>query len=149
MTNLEGELRHTLGNFYGLRTWIEYGYKQIKNELGWADYRLTDYHDIERWWELVFSAYLMVSLQTPVLSPAPQPEVADEASGAAASAPLPVTQHPWWDPEVSWKRTLNNLRLLIQPFCAVCLLLPWMAVFPVPGLIEKLRYLVACINGSA
>lgn len=24
----------------------------------------------------------------------------------------------------------------------------WMAVFAVPGLIEKLRYLIACINGS-
>lgn len=133
MTNLEGELRPSLGNFYGLRTWIEYGYKQIKNELGWADYRLTDYHDIERWWELVFSAYLMVGLQTPVLAPAPQAQVANEESGATAPGPSPVTQHLWWDPEVSWKRTLTNLRLPIQPFCAVCLLLPWM---------------VACINGS-
>jgi len=30
-------------NFYGLRTWVEYGLKQSKNELGWADYRLTHY----------------------------------------------------------------------------------------------------------
>jgi len=42
--------------------WIEYSFKQIKNELGWADFRLTDYQSIERWWELVFSAYLMISL---------------------------------------------------------------------------------------
>jgi hypothetical protein len=67
MTNLSGNLRHTLGNPYGLRTWIENGFKHSKNELGWADYRLTDYPAIERWWELVFSAYLMVSLHTPVL----------------------------------------------------------------------------------
>jgi SRSO17 transposase len=147
MTNLEGDLRHTLGNFYGLRTWIEYGYKQIKDELGWADYRLTDYHDIERWWELVFSAYLMVSLQTPVLAPVVEP-AAGELPSSPPSEPARVTQHPWWDPELSWKRTLNNLRLLIQPFCALCLLLPWMTVFPVPGLIEQLRYLIACINGS-
>jgi len=26
-----------------LRTWIEYGFKHAKNELGWADYRVTDY----------------------------------------------------------------------------------------------------------
>ncbi len=32
MTNLEGNLRHALGNIYGLRTWIEYGFKQTKNE---------------------------------------------------------------------------------------------------------------------
>lgn len=43
---------------------------------------------------------------------------------------------------------MNNLRLLIQPFCALCLLLPWMAVFLVPGLIDKLPYLIACVNGS-
>jgi SRSO17 transposase len=147
MTNMEGELRHSLGNFYGLRTWIEYGYKQIKNELGWADYRLTDYHDIERWWELVFSAYLMVSLRTSVLTPAAEAELV-QAPANAAPEPSPLTKHPWWDPELSWKRTLNNLRLLIQPFCALSLLLPWMTVFPVPGLIEKLRFLISCINGS-
>ncbi len=28
-----------VGNFYGLRTWVEYGLKQSKNELGWADFR--------------------------------------------------------------------------------------------------------------
>jgi len=147
MTNLEGELRHSLGNFYGLRTWIEYGYKHSKNELGWADYRLTDYHDIERWWELVFSAYLMVSLQTSVLAPVVE-TTGGERAEAVEPEPPKVSQHPWWDPEVSWKRTLNNLRLRIQPFCALCLLLPWMAVFPVPGLIEKLRYLIACVNRS-
>jgi SRSO17 transposase len=146
MTNMEGDVRHTLGNHYGLRTWIEYGYKHLKYELGWADYRLTDYHDIERWWEIVFSAYLMVSLQTAVLAPTPAP--ASAAVAAVPAEPPVVTRHPWWDPELSWKRTLNNLRLLIQPFCTACLLLPWMTVFPVPGLIEKLRYLIACINGS-
>jgi hypothetical protein len=28
---------------------VFYGLKQSKNELGWADYRLTHYPDIERW----------------------------------------------------------------------------------------------------
>lgn len=41
---------------------------------------------------------------------------------------------------------LNNLRLLIQPFCASCLLLPWMVVFPIPDLMERLQLLVTCIN---
>ncbi|GHP00142.1 hypothetical protein KSF_101890 [Reticulibacter mediterranei] len=61
MTNLEGKIHHTVGNTYGFRTWIEYGFKQSKNELGWADYRVTDYASIERWWELVFCAYTLVS----------------------------------------------------------------------------------------
>lgn len=41
MTNLAGDVQKTVGNIYGLRTWIEYGFKQCKDELGWADYRLT------------------------------------------------------------------------------------------------------------
>jgi SRSO17 transposase len=51
-----------VGDLYGLRTWVEYGLKQSKNELGWADFRVTHYAQIEKWWELVCSAYLMVSL---------------------------------------------------------------------------------------
>src|SRR5260370_22331419 len=43
-----------------LRTWVEYGFK---DDLGWADYRVTDAASIERWWELVMSAYTLVSLQ--------------------------------------------------------------------------------------
>ncbi len=122
MTNLPGNVRHTLGNLYGLRTWIEYGFKQLKNELGWADYRLTDYAAIERWWEIVFSAYFMVSCQTPLFQafhPVPQPLTA-----------TPAIYPPWWDPASGWNATLNHLRLLIQPFVALCLLLPWLTVFP-------------------
>lgn len=47
MANLLGNLRHELGSLYGMRTWIECGFMQIKNELGW-DHRLTDYATIER-----------------------------------------------------------------------------------------------------
>jgi hypothetical protein len=106
---------------------------------------LTDDHAIERWWEVIFRAYLMVSLQTAVLAPVSEPVAA--TLPATTVEPTAVTNHPWWDLALSGKRTLNNLRLLIQPFCAACLLLPWMTVFPVPGLIEKLHYLIACING--
>jgi hypothetical protein len=30
MTNLEGKIEKTIGNTYGLRTWIEYGLKHAK-----------------------------------------------------------------------------------------------------------------------
>lgn len=138
MTNLVGDLRHTLGNLYGLRTWIEYGFKQIKNELGWADHRLTDYAAIERWWELVFSAYLLVSVQTPMFA---------AALGPTMSAKVrQVQHHPWSSVNYGWKHTLNTLRLLIHPFCCWCLLLPWLNVFPVPGLNDGLRTLIRCVN---
>jgi SRSO17 transposase len=29
-----------IGNLYGLRTWVEYGFKQCKDKLGWADLEL-------------------------------------------------------------------------------------------------------------
>lgn len=45
-----------VGNFYGLRNWVIYGLKPGKNESGWADFRLTKYEQIEKLWEIVFSA---------------------------------------------------------------------------------------------
>lgn len=139
MTNLKGNLLARLGDQYGLRTWIEYGFKHSKNELGWADYRLTTYPAIERWWELVFSAYLLVSLQHPALQASP-PILTPLASSA-------VTRHPRWRPRGGWKHTLNNLRLLIQPFLALCFTLSWLTVFSIPALALNLQRLVACING--
>ncbi len=93
---------------------------------------------IERWWELVFSAYFMVSCQTPLFQ-----------SFGADPQPLtatPAVHHPWWDVAGGWKATLNNLRLLIQPFVALCLLLPWLTVFYIPALARSLQQLICCIN---
>jgi len=52
MTNLtekRSQIKKTLGNLYGLRTWVEYGFRQCKQELGWTDYRLTNFQGIEKW----------------------------------------------------------------------------------------------------
>ena len=34
-TNLKGKVKKIVGNLYGLRTWVEYGFRQCKQELGW------------------------------------------------------------------------------------------------------------------
>ena len=68
MTKIPGVKFKEVGNIYGLRNWIEYGLKQSKNELGWADFRFTDYAQISKWWEIVMSAYLLVSLHVEVLN---------------------------------------------------------------------------------
>jgi SRSO17 transposase len=47
MTNLQGNLKKTLGDLYGLRTWVEYAFRQCKQELGWADYRFTNFQHID------------------------------------------------------------------------------------------------------
>ncbi len=64
MTQIPGVLAKEVGNWYGNRTGIEYGFRQSKSELGWADFRVTQYSQIEKWWEIVCSAYLMISLYT-------------------------------------------------------------------------------------
>jgi len=67
---------------YGFRTWIEYGLKQAKDALGWADFRMTSYEQIERWWEIVMSAFLMVSL------------FADQFNDSCPLAHQQFVQHP-------------------------------------------------------
>ena len=54
-----------MGNLYGLRTWVEYGFRQCKKELGWTDYRFTNFKDIEKWWSIIFCVYTMISLNSP------------------------------------------------------------------------------------
>jgi SRSO17 transposase len=49
MTRIECLNVEEVGNIYGERTWVEYGFRQSKNEFGWSDYRLTHYSDIEKW----------------------------------------------------------------------------------------------------
>lgn len=42
---------------YGLRNWVEVGYKQVKQELGWADFQVRQDRAIRRHWELVCCAF--------------------------------------------------------------------------------------------
>lgn len=113
MTNLEGGILLSVATQYSLRTWIEYGFRQVKQELGWHDDRLTDDNSIERWWELVFSAYLLVSLHAEQFK---QYQSHLTATEAVPPQVLPMTHHPDWELGITWKSALNNLRLLVQPY---------------------------------
>lgn len=113
---------HKIGDHYGFRTWIEYGFKQAKDTLGWADFRVTRYEQIEKWWELVMSAFLMVSL------------FADAFNESCPLAHHVFAQHPWWQNQSGWKNLLNNLRLIIQPLICFNWLKQWLKVFPNPQL---------------
>ena len=103
---------HEVGNLYRLHNWVEYGLKQSKNELGWADFRVTDYVQIERWWEVVMSAYLLVSLHS-VKGSLLNPEA---GANRPPSEVTEFTKHAWWDEEKGWKNLLNNLRLVTPTF---------------------------------
>lgn len=142
MTHVEGINYKQVGDLYGLRNWVEYGLKQSKNELGWADFRVTHYAQIKRWWELVLSAYLMVALHTPPLRPedVPPPEKADSPVVSA------FTKHRDWDSGQGWKNWLNNLRLILLPWVSFNMLTPWLAIFPIPELGAGFEKLIGLMN---
>lgn len=142
MTHIEGIKYHQVGNLYGLRNWVEYGLKQSKNELGWADFRVTDFAQIERWWEVVMSAYLMVSLHADTFELNGGLPEQDEGSAILAQ----FARHQCWDSGLGWKNLLNNLRLVIQPFVFFNLIKPWLEVFPIPRLSLGFPQLIAVMN---
>ncbi len=142
MTNITDVKYHQVGNLYGLRNWVEYGLKQTKNELGWADFRLTNYTDIEKWWELVASAYLLVSLHSDALPTFKKPLNTISTTGLG----LLLAEHRGWDFNTGWKNLLNNLRLILQPFVAFNLMKIWLKIFPIPELDVGFNRLIAFLN---
>lgn len=134
MTKIPAVKYSQVGNIYGLRTWVEYGLKQSKNELGWADFRLTDYCQIQKWWEVVCSAYLLVSLHSEQLG---------KTSGVLEKI---FAENPEWDEKLGWKNLLNNLRLILEPFIYSNRIKSWLKVFPIPQLEQGFWLLTAFMN---
>jgi DDE superfamily endonuclease len=69
---------------YSLRNWVEQSYKQVKHELGWADFQVRSDRAIRRHWTLVccaFSFCWRAWFATP--PPAPSPADAQPASAGA------------------------------------------------------------------
>lgn len=119
--------------------------KHAKNELGRADFRVTDDASIERWWESVSCAYLLVSLQSPVF----QPASTRAATPQAAEVSFPTdrfSQHRWWESGQGWKNILNNVRLILQPYVFHRLLLTWLLLFDIPGLRAGFLQLIGIMN---
>ena len=144
MTNLQGNLKKNLGNIYGLRTWVEYGFRQCKQELGWTDYRFTNSQDIERWWEIIFCVYTMISLNSPAFLSLNQsaqisPEVKEDNS-------TNFSNHQQWNPENGWKNILNNLRLIVQPLLLFWSLHPWLDILPNDNLWLGFNQLISAMN---
>ena len=142
MTNLQhkrSQLKKVLGNLYGLRTWIEYSFRQCKQELGWTDYRFTNFKEINKWWSIIFSAYLMISLNTAVFQSL-------ISSTEVSVTNFDFTSHPEWNHKTGWKNVLNNFRLIIQPSILLCLILPWLEIFPNSSLLLGFHRLIITMN---
>jgi SRSO17 transposase len=71
---------------YGLRNWVEQGYKQVKHELGWADFQVRSDRAIRRHWTLVCCAFSFCWRAWFAEHPA-QPAVAEPAVAEPAAAP--------------------------------------------------------------
>lgn len=134
MTKIPNLKYQDVGKIYQIRAWVEYGFKQSKSELGWADFRVTHYPQIEKWWQLVMSAYLLVSLHSETFNPSLAP-VAEK-----------FQQHEWWSQKQAWKNFLNNLRLILQPSISFNLIGRWLKVFPIPQLSLGFPRLIALMN---
>jgi hypothetical protein len=71
---------------YSLRNWVEQSYKQVKNELGWADFQVRSDRAIRRHWQLVccaFSFCWQAFLTQHPARPAPPDPQAAAPTGAA------------------------------------------------------------------
>jgi SRSO17 transposase len=123
-----------IGDAYGDRTWIEYGLKQSKDALGWADFRVTQYEQIERWWEVVMSTFTMVSL------------FSQQFNTHCPISHQVFAQHPWWENQPGWKNLLNNLRLIIQPLICRNLLRHWADLLQQPHLLKAFDPILTIMN---
>src|SRR4029453_5444970 len=77
---------------YGLRIWVEQGYKQVKHELGWADFQVRSARAISRHLVLVCCAFSFcwhATRATPDARP-----VAPATPGAGGPAPPPSPPRP-------------------------------------------------------
>jgi hypothetical protein len=65
---------------YSLRNWVEQGYKQVKRELGWADFQVRSDRAIRRHWQLVCCAFSFCWQAWFAEPPAPPPPDAQPAA---------------------------------------------------------------------
>ena len=149
MTNIQttrSQMKKQLGNWYGLRTWVEYGFRQCKQELGWTNYRFTNFSEINKWWEIIFSAYWMVSSHSPVFCNFNKSQSLSNSQLQTKDSTSNFTLHQHWSNQVGWKTTLNNLRLIIQPSILFSIIIPWLDIFPNRSLLLGFHQLISTMN---
>jgi SRSO17 transposase len=69
---------------YSLRNWVEQSYKQVKHELGWADFQVRGDRAIRRHWTLVWCAFSFCWRAWFAEHPPPPPRANEPAADEAA-----------------------------------------------------------------
>ena len=119
-------------------------FASCKQELGWTDYRFTHFKDIERWWEIIFCVYTMISLSSPAfLSIHESDQIQTDSQ---KSNRLDFSNHQQWNHDSGWKNVLNNLRLVAQPLLSFWLVYPWLDIFPNSNLLLGFNHLISAMN---
>ena len=101
---------------YGIRHWIEQSYKQVKDELGWADFQVRSDIAIRRHQVLVNCAFSFCwaawfADHPPHARPRHRgPDPAAERGGPRAAVPPPAP---------SWPRALRAVRAWLSPWIAL------------------------------
>ncbi len=120
---------------YGLRQWIEQSYRQLKGELGFADFEVRSDRAIRRHWELVFCAFSLcwrayIQEQEPAfMAPAPDAQPVAEQSGGKA------VQSVLFGPPLSWPVALRQVRSWLDPWVMLWRLWQaWSEADPPPAL---------------
>jgi hypothetical protein len=79
---------------YGLRNWVEQGYKQVKGELGWADFQVRSDRAIRRHWTLVCCAFSFCWQSWFAEHPAQPASPDPQAAAPSATRGAKSTGHP-------------------------------------------------------
>jgi hypothetical protein len=109
---------------YGLRTWIEQEYKQIKHSLGWSQYQVRSDRAMRRHWALVQCAFAFCwwaesrMVQRETASPlATETPAADPFLGPRGGKGERETARPWPRPGRCWPVALRRVRAWLEPAC--------------------------------
>ena len=102
----------------GLRNWVEQGYKQVKDELGWADFQVRGDRAVRRHWTLVCCAFSFCwHAGQAEAAPAAAPQARSvPATGGPARGPGRVSNTIFRSPQagpgpgVSWPKALRQVR---------------------------------------
>jgi len=92
--------------------------------LGWTDFRLTKYQDIEVV-EIVCSTYYSLACL-----PTADKLRKNAATISGSRVRELLQEHPEWDEGTGGKTGVWDLRLISLPFLLFNLILPWLKVFP-------------------
>lgn len=95
---------------YGLRNWVEQGYRHVKQELGWADFMVRSDRAIRRHWELVCCAFSFCWRDWFHPSPPPDHPLGDLLPAPTGPSTDPAETTVGWgkNPDLTRRHTLDS-----------------------------------------